>query len=52
MSGLKLFDGAMAESFAVFFFFCLDVRALFMTELMFRRSSLVVLSLFLLGEQM
>ncbi len=52
MSGLKLDDGPLAESFAVVFFFCTDVRALLMTELMFRSSSLVVLSLFLVGRQL
>jgi hypothetical protein len=51
MSGLKLIYGSLAESFAVVFFFCTDVRALLMTELMFRSSSLVVLSLFLSGKQ-
>ncbi len=52
MSGFKLVDGSLAESFAVVFFFYTDVRALLMTELMFRSSSLVVLSLFLAGEQL
>jgi hypothetical protein len=39
MSGLKLIDGSLAESFAVVFFFCTGIRALLMTELMFRSSS-------------
>jgi hypothetical protein len=51
MSGLKLVDAPLAESFAVFFF-CADVRALLLTELMFRSSSSVVLSLFLAGKQL
>ncbi len=52
MSGLKLIDGSLAESFAVVFFFCMDIRALLMTKLMSRSSSLLVLSLFLAGEQL
>ena len=36
MSGFKLVDGPLAKSFAVVFFFCTVVRALLMTELMFR----------------
>jgi hypothetical protein len=52
MSGYKLVDGSLAESFAVVLFLCMNVRALLMTELMFRSSSSVVLSLFLVGKQL
>ncbi len=51
MSGVKLVDGPLAESFADVLF-CTDVSALLMTELMFRSSSLVVLSLFLVDKQL
>jgi hypothetical protein len=52
MSGLKLNDGSLAESFAVVVGFCTEIRALLMIELMFRSISLVVLSLFLAGKQL
>jgi hypothetical protein len=52
MSVVKLIDGSLAESFAVDFLLCMDVRAVLMTELLFRSSPWVVLSLFLVGKQL
>jgi hypothetical protein len=44
MSDLKLVDGPLAESFAVVFFFCMDIRPLLMTKLEHFIGSFVTVS--------